>query len=73
MADIKKCDRCGKVYDFHEPEFKDSMGFILNLLGLSETKRKAEVAAFALADALDLCSDCKADFHKWWKGGADNA
>ncbi len=62
MADAKKCDRCGKLYEIREPNAFESL---LNSLGfgIPESRRSNLLKIFE--DAFDLCPACE----KNWKHG----
>ena len=67
MADVKRCDRCGKIYELREPnaleiftaEFAEFL-VLKNVL--------LDRAMKGLSLSVDLCTNCEADFTKWWEG-----
>ena len=69
MADAKKCDRCGKLYEETEgnnvfrdvfDDFLDALNSMIgNIVGGSIREK--------LSEFLFLCPDCRKSFEKWWK------
>ena len=57
MAYAKKCDRCGKYYDYKPPKFEE--------LNKKEIYKK-------INESFDFCDDCLEDFKVFMKEGAKN-
>ena len=61
MALAKKCDRCGKLYEFYGTNSKSNaiIPAYIDRTGFIATK----------FSAWDLCPKCKEDFEMWLNGG----
>lgn len=66
MADVKMCDRCGKVYELREPA---PLECIAAAFVPFTPDRPQALAVDSLNSAVDLCASCETDFRKWWKEG----
>ncbi len=64
MANAKKCDRCGKLYDPEEIVI-DYSDMCLRYVILKDCHPYPEMR-------LDLCKDCRIDLHKWLVKGDSN-
>ena len=65
MADAKKCDRCGKLYDPEEIDI-DYSDMRLRYVILKDCHPYPEMR-------LDLCKECHINLYRWlMKGGAEN-
>jgi hypothetical protein len=65
----KKCDRCGKLYEFYKIAFegeytKGTAGIIK--IGRTQSGCRNEVAEY------ELCRDCADSFFSWLKEGNQN-
>lgn len=65
MADLKRCDRCGRIYEPRDYTAKDAFAVILAAIE-SKTTARTEAALFAINEASDLCEPCESDFRAWW-------
>ena len=67
MANVKRCDRCGKIYDL--PALSEIEIFIAEFAESLVLKNVLlDRAMKGLSFEVDLCTNCEADFIKWWKG-----
>jgi len=72
MATIKKCDRCGKMYEGKtDRTFKTPDGFYVNSVRLGNWDNKQKKWR-SLASAYDLCSDCASKLYDILVGAADS-
>lgn len=62
MADAKKCDRCGKLY---EPYNKSRL---YGTMRVSAFAFMIENRGYSLDERYDLCPDCMKFLQKWFKG-----
>lgn len=61
MANAKKCERCGRLYEEKE------LGSLVELAkSLMEFNSK-----FTPTVRCDLCDECKRSFDEWWKEGEE--
>ena len=72
--EAKKCDRCGKLYESNEDRARVRFKF-KEVYGADDLKDEAiakrqleEVYIKAYSTEIDLCSECKESFKKWWEG-----
>lgn len=67
MADVKRCDRCGKIYDL--PALREIEIFAAEFAECFAPKNALlDRAMKGLSLSVDLCTNCEADFKKRWKG-----
>ena len=61
MSLAKKCDRCGKLYlhNFNRKNLKDFNGVTKVWVNNDNS--------FERGEKIDFCTECKADFEKWFK------
>ena len=64
MADAKKCDRCGGLY-----EKKEASGIAAAFVDMAKEFdcRKSTDLIKHLEEKIDLCPKCKNSFKKWFK------
>lgn len=67
MADVKRCDRCGKIYEAVEANPIEILAAEVAAV-LAPKNVLLDRAMKSLAIGVDLCTACEADFIKWWKG-----
>lgn len=76
MADVKKCDRCGKVYYDDLPHTVPFLGcFVKRKVRISSRKDGImHLHRFAGSDytfdnwEFDLCDDCMEELESWMRG-----
>ena len=62
MANAKKCDRCGRLYDEPKPHPLAQIDFIFDYI----ERHKPLVWN-------DLCEECTKSLRKWWKNTGERA
>lgn len=65
MADLKRCDRCGRIYEPRDYTAKDAFAVILAAIEAKATA-KTNAALMAISETADLCDACERDFRAWW-------
>lgn len=58
---VRKCDRCGKVFDDKNRPFTFDIG--KSVFRICTVNRYSKTL-----DAFDLCDDCMENFNEWMKG-----
>lgn len=80
MADVKKCDRCERIY---EEETSGALGKAISalsdmaealgpLFGLGALEKRRRLAERTIAEFVDLCPECAKGFRKWMRGREEN-
>lgn len=64
MADAKKCDRCGSLYEIKETNFIEDMAESAKRLMIYDSFR--DVCDKFESD-FDVCPKCMQSFKTWWK------
>lgn len=66
----RKCDRCGKLYEYYETTGQ-SLGNALNILRLRypEPRYDSGDCASFVFNAKDLCRECMESFCEWFGEG----
>ena len=54
MSDVKECDRCSRLIEDGEPEYKYKIN-----------KHSPKRQLLELDDEGDLCRECRKDFKRW--------
>lgn len=65
----KKCDRCGKFYEFYKIESQGE--YIKGTAGIIKISRTQFGCKNEVAD-YDLCRDCAESFQSWFEEGRQN-
>lgn len=61
MANAKKCDRCGKLYE-------ETRTYPFPQIKIVDEFSASNQRAYLELDELDLCFDCRLSFFDWMKG-----
>ena len=69
MANAKKCDRCGVL--FEERQLSAIEEAVCSIAQAASVFTGDGIKTPCIANA-DLCADCKKSLKKWWKDGAKN-
>ena len=67
MANAKKCDRCGVLFEEIEPSPIAELSY--SLATATRQKFGGSINTPRIANA-DLCKDCEQSLNKWWKEGS---
>ena len=63
---VKKCDRCGKYYEFYKREQRNSDSKkIKQLLEISRNGLKLMYNELYSSDTIDLCPECFEELLQW--------
>lgn len=65
MAECKKCDRCGKMYEYYNRNYSKHKRDMNGIAGVCVNKNGT---AYMTTDdmVMDLCEECLASFKNWW-------
>jgi hypothetical protein len=73
MADAKKCDRCGKLYETKiqninaiEQITNDAIEAVKKI-EIALSVNSAKIILHEITDRFDLCKECKKSFKKWFR------
>lgn len=70
MAEAKKCDRCGALYEeVPMGEMQSVVHSFARILFPDELFSQLT----HINSAVDLCGECEDSFKEWWKAGKQNA
>lgn len=64
MANAKKCDRCGALYEIREI---NTLEWLKNYMRRRYNAKTYDEIVELLDDIFDLCPDCSASLLKWFK------
>lgn len=67
MASARKCDRCGKLYEFY---YKESDGMVIN--GMTLVENDVTYNSHKTKMYIDLCPECLTQLAEWLEGGERN-
>lgn len=65
MAECKKCDRCGKMYEYYNRNYSKHKRDMNGIAGVCVNKNGT---AYMTTDdmVMDLCEECLTSFKNWW-------
>lgn len=67
MTLAKKCDRCGRLYEDYEINFK-----LKEFNAIATTYVDSKDGSITGNKSIDLCRDCRVDFILWFKQGKES-
>lgn len=65
MAIVKRCDRCGKIYENAEKTLDIVIAEMVE--NLSRNNALLDRALDGVTERVDLCTSCERDFINWWQ------